>query len=531
MLEPVEATELLASLQARATKLLEEIQEFEVFLQKQKRQDPAIQVRHLKKNVHTEIKTLARVCIVLADTTRKPDDYDEEREARNLKLLRSTNLTFYEAVWDAAKRSRGVVALGKMMPSGQRSGAKDCFVSSKKSDLESARKKTILVDLITKDGLEWVKVSTIKKDRVLFDIAKAGWEGCHQCAVSERSIPGGTIEESDLRLLKIAKDLHTASLQTRISYRHPKVRLVLPGITEGDSEEIDAMLRDIRAIGVNVECATNSEPIVSESHALITSPMGSFESMLLSPPEPMTRILNIDSTILISLISDISHVYPSALPDPQVISAEKRPFHRAILQQILEEEESPLLPTELYPVLAGRNLVCTVPTAARVCQIVETMASSTERIRASMIFGRGNYAGIKEAELRQELGRYSVHPVPNDLSLAITQIDFEAEAAFSKSHVEHFAFPVSIAKRAADNMSWSLTNQSVLLYGWRENIVTITSNQIIAGHFVQAINKVLDDQERENAAVEEFRGPEIRILQTARSLIGKHKSGKKSLDS
>jgi hypothetical protein len=522
-------TRLLASLTARATDLLQEIQNFEAFLQKQKIQDSAVELRHFKKNVQTEIKTLARVCTPAGP--HEPENQDGEREARNLHLLQSTNLTFYEAVWDVAMRSRGVVVLGKMVPRGSKSEANDYS--------DATQKKTISVDLITDDGLAWVKVSTIKKDRILFDIAKAGWEGYGQCANTEQSSLEHSFEKPDLRLCRLARDLHAASLQTRVSYRHPSVCLVLPEITKGESEDIDAVLQDIRAIGVTVECARRSKLVASERHSLIANPKGRFEMMLPSPPEPLTKILNIDSTVLISLISDISHCRPSALPDPQVISAEKRSFHKAILQQIAEEEASALLPTELYPALISRKLVCTVQAAARVNQIVDTMGSSTERVRASILFSRGKYAGLDEMKSRQELGRLSIHRVPDELSVAITQINFTPEEAFSKSQVEQLVFPASIVMRAAYSMNWSTTNESVLLYGWCENIATVTSNQIVAGRLVQAINKALDNKEREaaiaegvvNGRQEVFRGPRIRIIRTARSLIGRNKNSEKSLDS
>ena len=86
------------------------------------------------------------------------------------------------------------------------------------------------------------------------------------------------------------------------------------------------------------------------------------------------------------------------------------------------------------------------------------------------------------------------------MSIAITQVNFEPEEVFSKSRIDHSAFQASIAKRAVDKMDWSTINQSVLLYGWRENIVTATSNQIVAGRLLKA----LEDQEREMPLLKAF---------------------------
>ena len=538
MLEPAHPAGLLASLKARATALLEEFREFQAFLQTQNitSQKSVDEFgRQFRQNLESEVKNLAQVCIP-ADN-RKLQDHDEEQleRSRGLHILQSTNLTFYEAVWDVAKRSRAVIALERRISRNPRSDAGSSSLETKsKRDLKSAQKKTILVDVVADDGLEWIKVSTITSHRLLFEIAKEGWE-----KYSEESDSDGSTRKPDLKLTRCAEDLHAASLQVRMRHQHPRVRLLLPQITEGANEDIDAILQDIRAKGVIVQCSESTELDRREAQASTTTILSKFNAMLPSRPDPLTKIINVDSTILLSLISDISHVHPSMLSDPLVLPENRQSHHKAILQQISEEERSALLPTELYSVLLDRKLVCTIHAAKRVCKIVDTMGTPTERIRTNIIFGRGKYASMDEKELLRELQQHSVHSIPCGLSMAVTQMDFEPEDAFLTSPSELSAFPVRIAKRASDTLNCSSINKSVFLYGWRENITTVTSNRTVAGRLVQAINNVLNDQEQEGPIVEagvsrqqeEFRGPKLWICETARSLIGKIKSSGPALDS
>lgn len=538
MLEPAKSAGLLASLQARAKDLLDDVSAFQAYLQTQNSED-FVEVRHFSNNVQAEVKSLARVSV--SDDTHEPED--EEQEARRLHMLHSTNLPFYEAVWSAATQCRGVTALGKRMHWVPRSDANTCLKTTSGGRLkpaskvngQSAQKKSVLIDVVADGGLEWVKVSTVTARRLLFEIAKEGWE---KYAYSEESDSDGSSEKPDLELVRLARDLYTASLQVRVFFRHPRVRLLLPKVTEGDNVDVDAILQDLRAIGVVVQCGEHPRSNRSDGQALATIAPNRFEAMLPSPPKPLTSTLNVDCTLLLALISDISHVPPSALPDQQILPNNKRSYHSAIIRQISQEECSPLLPTKLYPVLIGRKLICTMRAAKRACEIVDTMGTPTERARANVFLGHGIYANMDDEQLRQGLKQYSVHPVPDELCVAISQIDFEPEDAFSMAQSEQSAFPAAIAMRAIEKMSLSSINRSVFLYGWCENIVTTTSNQAVAARLVQTINDVLDDQEQATLIKdvaddqqEEFRGPQIWLCETARSLIGKHKSNGKSLHS
>jgi hypothetical protein len=95
-------------------------------------------------------------------------------------MLRSTNLPFYEAVWDAAKQCQGVKAFGPKMywvPKTESEEASSTVNEpvSKINGQSSQKRKKVLVDVVARDGLGWV-MSTINPKRIHYEIAKEGWE-------------------------------------------------------------------------------------------------------------------------------------------------------------------------------------------------------------------------------------------------------------------------------------------------------------------------------------------------------------------
>lgn len=539
MQDSPDLSELLASLLSRAQNLLDEVHTFNAFLPS-KESEKTVETRQFQSNVKSEVKSLSRVSLGENGKNASISE-DDQKEARNLHMLHSTNLPFYEAVWTAAKHCQSVQALGRRIYWSPKTEAGENASNLVNQGLKPASKitglsklrKSVLVDVVARNGLEWVKVSIINPKRILFEIAKEGWE---TCADSEDEAPGSDVssEKPDLQIIRVAKELRDAALHIRVQYQHPEVRLLLPNVREGEHADIDSVLEGLRKTGVSVECGAYSTLIGPEFEALAKTATAKFETMLPSPADPLTDTVNVDCTILLALISDISHVQPSALHDPPIPKDEKKSHHPAILVQISAEERSSLLLSKLYPVLVGRNLVCTRHAAKRACEIVETMGTRTEMLRAALLLGQGDHASMNEEELRGMLQQNSVHPVPHNLRLKIAQVDFEPDDAF---HQQSINFPTNIAKRAIERTKISHINRSVFLYGWHENIVTVTSNQAVAGILVHTIQRVLDDLDRASpieGSVElqqKFRGPQIWVCENPRCLIGKLKGKGKPPDS
>jgi hypothetical protein len=65
---------------------------------------------------------------------------------------------------------------------------------------------------------------------------------------------GEDSDDDELELIKLARDLRKAADATRVRYRHPRLRIVLPKIEEGNVPEIDDVLKEMRSYGIKVEC-------------------------------------------------------------------------------------------------------------------------------------------------------------------------------------------------------------------------------------------------------------------------------------
>ncbi|KIW11984.1 hypothetical protein PV08_09258 [Exophiala spinifera] len=521
--------DLLKNLTIRAEALLTEFKAFQAHLESQQKQHD-VEFRIFRRGVESEVKSLTKITQRISVSNNTVDASDSEvGEPTQLHALRSSNLSFYEAVWGVAKTSHAISALGKRVyVDRQPSSINEAQESLKGKSLPSTR-KDILVDIVTENGLEWTKVSTISEKRLLFEMAKEGWESygdfSNDSDTDDNELPPRR-KPSKLELVRLAEDLQAASQSVRVHFQHPRVRFVLPNIKEGAYPDIDAFLADIRATGVSIQCGVLSKDVHQERGR------PDFDRMTPAlAPVPLTPTINIDCTILLALISDISHLRRHDMsPGCNPTSAT---FHKAIQRQIQSEETHPLLPEEVYPCLLNRSLHCTSDAARRMREIVQTMGTATEQLRADIILGERSFDNRSAAELRLALSEQSRHAVSENLRLPISIVDFSSTDYLSIISSEgpkttrHNRFPSSIAARAASKLHLTDINTSVFMYGWAHEIVTITSNRVVASALLASINDMLDEGERHcwnpNEGNEDFIGPHIYVCETARSLVGKAK--------
>lgn len=91
----------------------------------------------------------------------------------------------------------------------------------------------------------------------------------------------------------------------------------------------------------------------------------SLRAMARDPVLDFSDTLNIDCTILLALVSDLSHA---------AVSKESW-FHKGLQRQVEVEGEEKLLPSLLYPVLSGHELFCTEEAAQRM-QVIYSQSRS-----------------------------------------------------------------------------------------------------------------------------------------------------------
>ncbi|RPB09255.1 hypothetical protein P167DRAFT_608064 [Morchella conica CCBAS932] len=490
----------------RCSELLDEVEAFQKSLRRNKL-EKGVELRHFQTAVKSELRGLQSLT------------FEAPTSSKIRHSLRSSNLSYLETVWLAAKSTTGIKGLTKsftITEPGELLGD---------SEKRGRRKKSsVSVDVVAQNGLQWIKVSTITNSRVLHEIAKAGWEESTSPYDSEsetEDTPGHDQEEntqlatSSLSLIKMSKLMHKAAEQTRIQYLHPTVLFFLPNIHPSPSTpEIDTFLSALLATGARIQCGPDLDLI---------SPKPSLETMLQSLEltesrryENFSDVLNIDCTILLALISDISNA---------TVAVEPR-FHPAILRQLEFEKELALLPNLLWPALRGRRMVCTNTARERFEEIVEIIGSENEKLRAELILDtrrknkRGQSAGKDQyyydedhmepakpqespASRLKRFQEVSIHTVPEDILFPIVTLpEWESEELLE--HSEEKECMTRVSKKL------SQVNRSVFMMGWEKGYTTVTSNRTVA----KLIEGQVGDGEK---------GPDLFVLDTARSLVGKAK--------
>jgi len=498
---------------SRCKQLQAELSDFSDFLTSQNKAKD-VDIRPFFSSVSSELRSLER--------SKQRVDQGGDLETIG-HTLRSSNLPFYEAVWSTAKASRGLVTFSKRFywdnPERLR------IVNGVKPSPARTKRRCALVDIVTGNGEEWIKISTITETRLLFEKAKAGWEfgdsdddddeaGVKVMAdgAAALSLDGGggmdgadrPIEEEEddrVELVKIADDLKRASCALRVRYKHPKVRFVLPKVHEGVSDIVDGILADIRATGAEVQTGA--------AHGSLNGNLGGgdgrgeiFQHLLPSTSPRLTSILNLDCTVLLALVSDLSHCAPSDLALPENV-------HPSLVHQITVEQVTPLLPQTLYPGINGHELVTSRESAVRMREIVAQIGTPVERRRAEILLAEGAAAAMSARDLRRELAELSLHEMPEDLALPVKILS-------EGIGVDDQNKGVMIAKVAAE---LTPINRSVFLLGWARGWTTVTSNRATA-RMVEAI-VVQEMDVAEAAGREAVEGPVMWIVGVARSLVGK----------
>ncbi|RAH46358.1 uncharacterized protein BO95DRAFT_442232 [Aspergillus brunneoviolaceus CBS 621.78] len=526
------------TLVTRCRTLLAELTALQSLLAQTQRNPQIVEVRSLRSSVLSELRMLEKLDAQVQEATAaaaaaapehddagaKHGDGDDEVRARLTHALRSSNLPFYEAVWAIAKGScSGLVAFGKRFywggevdNSGKGTGISHDGAGEQKQKKRSSKdkKKSVFVDIVAEDGDEWVKVSTISETRLLFEMAKKGWEADDSEDEAPRTVlrnhenGTGTDDEDEddddddddeIELVKLASDMRKAADVTRVRYRTPRLRFVIPKIEEGSSPEIDGLLKVIRGYGIDVTCGENVYSSQSE-----TTQAEALERLLPKPFKHFTSTLNMDCTLLLAAVSDLSH-YKDISTSPI--------HHKAINRQIEVEHSRPLLPTELWPAMVGRDLVCTEEAAQRMQEIVNIIGTETEKQRMRILMGHDSFAECTPEGLREAYQKLSDYEIPAEWRLPVVTVNAKPTIASAKDLARLPPVYEKVEQVLSD------INHSVFLYGWAAGVMTISSNRTV----VKQIESIV---ERNRGTDDSLEGPSIWVCDTARSLIGKEKGRK-----
>ncbi|GME26659.1 uncharacterized protein LTHEOB_9795 [Neofusicoccum parvum] len=544
----------------RTNTLLSELEAFNALLETHRR-PPILGHRAFIQDVNAEKRFIERLLQkALAETNSGPeatpngdDDHEDplaalEADRRIKHQLSSTNITSYEAQWAAVKRCRGLTALrqtfSRQPPSVRRARKEVPRAASPSSKIKAHVRKTqdnVLVDAVVDNGATWLKVSAISERQLLFQMARQGWQNASDDSDSDGSAYGKPIggaanpaddedsdDEDEVVVVRLAKHLTQAARANRHAYRHPRIHLALPKIRRGRVKEIDALLTRIRNL------SSAAAPLVLETGGEegpppTTAAAPDLTPLLTDPHASFTPTLNIDCTLLVALASDISHAR----------CAEQPWYPTAVRAQIRDERRAALMPLHLYPALGGRRLVCTRAAARRMREIVATIGTESEVLRAGLLLGGGDgdddgapdaAEGDEDEEGRRQdlldaFQRWSIYPVPRELRLPISVVEGEGGEGCEVVEGDHTAASgdgdggASESRprlpRVAAAVAAQLTdiNRSIFLHGWATGCTTLSSNGTVA--------KQIETLVEQHRTCDEEVGPDVWLCPVARSLVAK----------
>jgi len=176
-------------------------------------------------------------------------------------------------------------------------------------------------------------------------------------------------------------------------------------------------------------------------------------------------------------------------------------MHPAILRQLDMEKERPMLPGHLLPVLEGRDMITCVSARERFEEIVEIVASDTERERARLLLSHPDDDTTPETRTgrMQEL---STHPC-GTLKLPVVTVPDHSLVSTDPSEFQQVAGKLSSVNRGA------------FMTGWARGLTTVTSNRAVA--------KMVESACCAEELGVEVVGPDVFVVESARSLVGKGK--------
>ncbi|KAI0870997.1 hypothetical protein GGS24DRAFT_84962 [Hypoxylon argillaceum] len=408
--------------------------------------------------------------------------------------ISSSNLPYLHAVWDAAKNSKNIVKLRHPVFSGpfkRRILApgiriRDIMSQGASEPKRNQNRRSVRIDIICDGGLSWYKVSTITNRRLLFDMAK---EAVY-CGDSDDSESADDVAQifSDIPLVKLALSLKTIAQGHQIRNSSPTPALILPRVFEGEDAEIDKIVKLCRDIGVKVLCGnavTQPPPLCKEL----------LHKMVPSPGRSITLELNIDTSVLVALTSDISHFQVTKQPW----------FGQSQKDHIDLETISPLMP-QLCSLLGDHTLVCTREAATSLARIVHTMGTASENARAHLLLTPDE--SMPREQRIKEFCAFSTHgsSIPSCLQLPIRVVDFKPDSN-EVSCESLFSAPVH-------NQLEVLTQpgRSVFSFGWAKGVTTVTCNALAI--------KQLEKRLEELPTLDESQWPSVWAFSSSRPLVG-----------
>ncbi|KAG5999260.1 hypothetical protein E4U43_002182 [Claviceps pusilla] len=426
--------------------------------------------------------------------------------------------------WEILKRCHSLVAVNQAFQGSARAArreeiAKMSNLTSRQKELtHRVMKQQAKVEVhVVAGGAEWVHVRTLQPDRLARQMSDGGWAwGEHQA--------GDVVDQDewgDIPLARQIKRLVAATRLNRHEYRIPRLRIVMPSIGD-DNMDINVLLEQF----------THLDPAV---HITVEQRNGTF---LQTPPPPvddavrnllgdeldgLTETLNLDHSILVDLISDITHLRL----DPEPWQADTT---RAQIKE--ETQHGGLMTKMLYPLLQGRHLVCTHEAAQHFHHVLRTVGTASEKERGRLLvpFGQDSLSSPlhhkdkdkdkdKEDDMsssreavRARFQQLSIHHIPPSVQIPVTVMPQGWTQEAIQRDFAALSLP-EVAREVLNHCDFQSAKLSVFMFGWASGHVTLSSNKEIKAQF-----KTLVETHRRR---DDDYGPSIWRVDVTRNLLAK----------
>ncbi|TPX11806.1 uncharacterized protein E0L32_007543 [Thyridium curvatum] len=458
-------------------------------------------LRHLRKEYEFTERLRDEARQIEAILKEREDLEAADREKKIRLQLSASNIPGYVAKWDLVKKCSGLVGFHstmQMVPPGSN--------GKRYPKRDKCHANDVFIDAIVDDGAEWLRVLGVTETRLVYQMTESGWDFGEETVHDDDSSDDDDDDEISgdecMPIVQTTMNLILAARANRFEYAYPRVHLVLPRITEGRNADIDVLLARLRRMGlcygVDLVLDTASSPFVTSTPPSITTIWDdSYAHMLPQKYRGLSATVNLDSSILIGLASDISHGHVST--DPARHSTQNAEIDK-------ENADPGGFLHLLYPVLAGRELVCTREAAQTFRKLTRTMATPTELARGGLLLPPEECT-VRPEEFLPHFRVTSEYPVPDDLKLPVRI----AGANWGTAEVEQCVAEGALPRVAVPVLrELSEPSSSVFAYGWASGLTTITSNRTASNTIKRLVER--------NRTDEYEKGPKVWVCSIARSL-------------
>ncbi|KAK0738718.1 hypothetical protein B0T18DRAFT_422651 [Schizothecium vesticola] len=332
------------------------------------------------------------------------------------------------------------------------------------------QERPVVIDAVVDSGATWLKFMSISTRTLEFQVLSDDTESDDEAT--------GALSGHSIFVEAITKIVNAAQ------WNHcPHVHLVLPRLMEGESDVVDKVLSAVRnmtdgqVVKITISCA-NSKFMTSnvpELSVAIPALVGGRELFVGEDCRRLTPVVNLDPTVLTSLVSDLHHGPIPLQPQAQqelIVYTQSALHNDDVFEESGQVPRNEILAKVLLPALRGRKLVCTKFAAKYFRQLIATISTSSEEFRASLILPSEG-AETPHDELVAELQKWSNVTIPHDLLLPIEIVD-----DITVENVERLVSSKNLPPMALEvARDLSPLNRSIYLYGWANRMTTVTGHR------------------------------------------------------